>query len=513
MKEHILLLGRKKFLPTSITNLLTWLDAKDINTITKDGSNLISNFSDKSGAGNHGNGSSTTKPTYVANDGDGLPSISSNNKTLQLSVTTNSVTAETIFMVVKVNAVSTTNMYLFGKNGESYGAWHTNATTPATLNWGTSASTTDGVGGIRDVYDVNIGSKYKILRFRRSQANNLIELYENGMFMGLETHTNGSTNVLLQIGGKGSLRSNINWREFIQYNGALTDAQCRQVERYLNKKWNVYSTPSWCANDHDAVKRYAIANNIASAAGMTKTAYFLRYIGDSTCRGLESKSNFNSNYIKLFTNAYIYNTSTFAWNALDTRNAASHNNYGETQSQAGMEGVLAYEIQAATGKDVYIMKYGVSGTELAVGWDVATAGAQWIAARRASHESIMKEVLSNGTRLIDLGLVIFLGTNDADTQAQADAAYTRYMALVNGWRSVPGNPSPMRVAMCEIFSSNPTYSYINTVRQAQIDAVAAAGNAQLIDGMDSAANTIDNTHPNAATYTAMGQAITSYLNA
>jgi hypothetical protein len=52
--------------PSMISTAL-WLDAADANTVTADGSNLVSQVSDKSGNGRHFTASSGARPTYSAN--------------------------------------------------------------------------------------------------------------------------------------------------------------------------------------------------------------------------------------------------------------------------------------------------------------------------------------------------------------------------------------------------------------------------------------------------------------
>lgn len=62
--------------PANITTAL-WLDAADITTITKDGSNLVSQWNDKSGnSRHHAQSNSTYRPLFTANNLNNLPVIS-----------------------------------------------------------------------------------------------------------------------------------------------------------------------------------------------------------------------------------------------------------------------------------------------------------------------------------------------------------------------------------------------------------------------------------------------------
>ena len=63
-------------LPLTIPNLSFWYDAADAGTITKDGSNLVSQWNDKSGNRNHATqGTGTKQPTYTLNQQNTLPTL------------------------------------------------------------------------------------------------------------------------------------------------------------------------------------------------------------------------------------------------------------------------------------------------------------------------------------------------------------------------------------------------------------------------------------------------------
>ncbi len=510
------LVGEEQFSVVNLQNLQLWLDATDEETITKDGSNVISVMTDKSGNGNDTRQTTAgSRPTWLASE-DGSAAVQSTNKSLLSDDTIASVDEETIFMVVRVDAVNSGADYLFGSNAAgSYGAFH--SSTGDLLNWATENST-DGTGAVRNLIDINIGSKFKILTFRRSVTLGKIEVYENGLLMGIETHNVNAIDQRMQVGARGSLAAECTWREFIWSTSHLDDATLAQVHNYLNNKYDIYTVPS--SNDNDFVNRYMIANDITDPDTLT-SAYYIDYIGDSTCVGFADKANFDSGYIKLFDDAYINNSGGTAWLALDSRDAATDNNLGRVQGEAGMEVVLAEEISTAQSADCYIMKFGISGSTLAnvsppSNWNVEAGfnnTSSWATRiRRYKTELIADQVLNNGTRIIDLGLVIFLGTNDANNSTNADAAQANYQDLINWWRGFPGFISN-KVCACEIFSNSASYPEINTVRAA-IEAVASNdANVTFIDGMDDAGDTTDGTHPNAATYENMGgQVVTVFTS-
>lgn len=52
--------------PFAVSGLKCWLDSNVTGSITKDGSNLVSQWNDKSGSGNHATASTTARPTWVS---------------------------------------------------------------------------------------------------------------------------------------------------------------------------------------------------------------------------------------------------------------------------------------------------------------------------------------------------------------------------------------------------------------------------------------------------------------
>ncbi len=55
-----------EFEPTAFSGNVLWLDASDESTITKDGSNLVTGWNDKTTNGNNATASGAGRPTYNA---------------------------------------------------------------------------------------------------------------------------------------------------------------------------------------------------------------------------------------------------------------------------------------------------------------------------------------------------------------------------------------------------------------------------------------------------------------
>lgn len=97
-----------KFSPAVLPNLKLWLRATDLNTITKDGSNFVSQWQDQSGNGNHFVSSGSSTPLYEASAINGLGGITFDGNddymaTSSGGVLINTALPATIIMVFRNN--------------------------------------------------------------------------------------------------------------------------------------------------------------------------------------------------------------------------------------------------------------------------------------------------------------------------------------------------------------------------------------------------------------------------
>ena len=93
--------------PSSLSNLIVWFDSDDSSTITKDGSNLVSEWADKSDNNNHAIQSSSALQPADANLGDGIEFDGSNDG----FVLTNDISESnmSLFIVMKGDGYVTAN--------------------------------------------------------------------------------------------------------------------------------------------------------------------------------------------------------------------------------------------------------------------------------------------------------------------------------------------------------------------------------------------------------------------
>lgn len=102
------------FVPTSLSGCILWLDANDLSTITKDGSNLVSQWNDKSTAGNNAvQATGAKQPLWTTNTLNGKAIVDFQNKTMTFGGVQflNSTRGHSIIFVQKITAFKTGNNF------------------------------------------------------------------------------------------------------------------------------------------------------------------------------------------------------------------------------------------------------------------------------------------------------------------------------------------------------------------------------------------------------------------
>ena len=132
----------------SLANLAIWYDASDSASITLDGSNTVSQWSDKSGNGRHATALVNQRPTYLASGINGLPALRGDGIDDVMEWTPfSSGTNHNFYLVVAFDTVE--NQYpqfggFFGSADSeiSWNGFHADTgTNPAvSARWGTSGS-------------------------------------------------------------------------------------------------------------------------------------------------------------------------------------------------------------------------------------------------------------------------------------------------------------------------------------------------------------------------------------
>jgi hypothetical protein len=229
------------FDPNSITGLTLWLDASDTATITKDGSNVVSQWNDKSVTGrNMSQGTAIFRPTYTANVLNSKAGITFDgiNDYLTSSTTTN-ITNCSIFTVMKFVADdgSQDAPIAIGRGGTPLLGMRGLYRDPSNdfvwfLNWGqsqTSALNWD-TGNYHVFGAVQSGRSLRILRdasvnsytLPSTPANDTVNIWVVGAADFASTISAFSNAVICEI---------------LFYSNALSTDNENKVKTYLKAKW------------------------------------------------------------------------------------------------------------------------------------------------------------------------------------------------------------------------------------------------------------------------------------
>jgi|ERR1051325_936271 lysophospholipase L1-like esterase len=216
------------FDPTTVANLQAWYDATDLSSVTKDGSNLVSQLNDKSGNANHLlQATGGNKPTYNASDGANNKAYIAfaNGKNLLLSSFSKSQ-PYTIYFVARQNSmVSGGNLVSF-QSGTAYNGL-------GQLHDATFGDYFCPVAGT-DYLDTNNCYKndYAVFRFNVNGNTSRARINKEVNFLSSYNIGTASTSQL-QLGKDTSF----NFHELLFYNGIVSDADDDDIMNYLNAKY------------------------------------------------------------------------------------------------------------------------------------------------------------------------------------------------------------------------------------------------------------------------------------
>jgi hypothetical protein len=216
------------FDPRQLEDLLLWLDAKDISTIIKDGSNKVSKWADKSGRNNHAiQANEIRQATYSSNGLDGKPTLIFNNQ--HFVTPSNTIGDLTVFAVF-----TNDNTFPVGGGDVDFIMSHAGfnvSTANGYVNTPAPAFRQEGMGA--SSYYLN----------GQLQAGNNTPISTGNAYIGGITAANGVDTSIIGIGGHyndsgfGDYKGKIS--EIILFNRQLTNAQRQLVEAYLSAKWAI----------------------------------------------------------------------------------------------------------------------------------------------------------------------------------------------------------------------------------------------------------------------------------
>jgi len=218
-------------LPT-ISGLKLHLDASDASTITKDGSNLVSAWNDKSGEGNHISQSTGSKqPLWVDNTQNGLPLIrfDGSNDQLNRSTFVNGAISQGFYMfvVMKPTSGSASSPYNFDGGSGARGWCYT-----------ASGNTVRYGAGIEQVVDPNLPSTPAMYTFFID--GNSSDVRKNSVSTASGTFGSSTINGLwLACRHSDASFGSPDHAEILFYDNDIGTTNRDAVEAYLKKKWGL----------------------------------------------------------------------------------------------------------------------------------------------------------------------------------------------------------------------------------------------------------------------------------
>ena len=218
------------FLPTDVSGLKCWLKADT--GITKDGSDLVSNWADQSGNSNDvAQPTATNQPLWVDSVQNGLPIIrfdGVDNFMWRNTFTSGTLTApNTIFVVCKF--ISIADKYIFDSHDVSNRNYYSSKVTTNNHVMGAGSELTVGGEDTTNILLYSLFYNGASTVLRRSKSTILSGTLTNADMGGINLATSFND---LNFG-------NPDIAEMLIYNKALSDSERDEVETYLTDKWAV----------------------------------------------------------------------------------------------------------------------------------------------------------------------------------------------------------------------------------------------------------------------------------
>ena len=241
--------------PTEISSLVAWFDAADASTITKDSSDLVGQWDDKSGNGHHAVQSTTNrKPKYLASGGSiGGAHVSFGHDSLYNTLVTNDANFAAVSPGGKTNSSVFVVFHAPGGGGDdASGIFATNSQGSP---WITMAIGTAGSKASRGTHiwkgSVKCGSGTPFSSLPTKILGGFI-LSDTGMITrvnGSEDDTHGTfytgqsftQPLMIGHGWNDTQWPDLEIAELLVFNLALAGDDLSDVESYLNTKWSIWT--------------------------------------------------------------------------------------------------------------------------------------------------------------------------------------------------------------------------------------------------------------------------------
>ena len=214
--------------PTSVGNLVLWLDADDTSTMLFNSGN-VTDWNDKSGLGHHASqGATNDQPLLVANELNNRSVLRFDGGSDHLDVSDFSLVQPTeVFIIVKWNA--TNDMIMDGTAVNTGSLWTTSTAGDLRMYAGLILTRTVGTMG-----------EWRLLTCAFNGSSS--QMRSSGSMLGAVGDV-GSANmggITIGASGTGSNPLDGDIGEILIYNKALTNLERIIVVMYLNQRWGIY---------------------------------------------------------------------------------------------------------------------------------------------------------------------------------------------------------------------------------------------------------------------------------
>jgi len=221
-------------------NLVAWWDAAALTTISRDGNNYVSQWTDRTNnARTLVQGTQANKPVYQSSGIGGLGAISFSGSSQFMTFSDQTMgfiagTSFTVFIVATKTALSSNSYVIGGTSSNTRSNFYTGYLSGNTYRFGfgnddTAAIVTNANAGVAEVYTLVY-----------STADNSKRIRRNGVDVGVGV-SNGSLSSMTgqALGRYGSTYGQFSVGEMLFYNAPLSSSVYNIIEQSLIAKWAV----------------------------------------------------------------------------------------------------------------------------------------------------------------------------------------------------------------------------------------------------------------------------------
>lgn len=241
--------GAAGFVPSQIGGLTLWLKADS--GITKDGSNLVSNWNDQSGNNNHFTQTTgTAKPLFTANAKNGLPAIVFDGTSDYMASAAFTLGTFSLFAVASRKWQVPAYAGLFRHDLTATSGQGLFTTSSAVYGWNSAEFVVSG-NGFQDTqspraigpYGALTNDTYHIISTGCGASGTFLKLDRTSVARTTTNATITATSATAAI-GTDAAALNADWwdggiAELLIYNSVLSAGDITKVETYLSNKWAI----------------------------------------------------------------------------------------------------------------------------------------------------------------------------------------------------------------------------------------------------------------------------------